>query len=408
MMAGLLLRRSTFLKEEGDQLLVHRIPVVLQSKKRREKRFRTFGMAVSFGDALASTCPRFVEVLRLHRYRLGIERGAVYYLKSSNDTVVRVGESASRSPHNLKYTADVAFIKKYSVLFELGERFQWEKAREFEDWLASIVNASPRFIQPFYRSVNALAVVVTSPHDIDHHWCWFVDIVQIRDHMTVSIPEEFVPYVFAPSEAVVVIHSGTRYFYVKLKNDKLIVGWDHVALAHNLGRNYIVMLGLVGHLQFDLFVFDEEGCEVSYDWSTTLPIHQANAPIGWDAELAMCNANGSAALTACPPSSFRASRHALRCNLLLSTSDLERLELPIRFQLFCQAHGYEYFRLVSRGRSWFVRYAAGHFVGYGWKLFVDEHKLESCDMLVLSPDINLQLHTMVFSVNACERIYWWY
>ncbi|KAG5539694.1 hypothetical protein RHGRI_020042 [Rhododendron griersonianum] len=358
MMTALLLQRSTFLKEEGDQLLVHRIPVVLQSKKRREKRFRTFGMAVSFGDALASTCPRFVEVLRARHYRLGIDRGAVYYLKSSNDTVVRVRESASRSPHNLKYIADVAFIKKYSVLFELGERFQWEKAREFEDWLASIVNARPKFIPPFYRSVNALPAVVTSPHDIDHHYCLFVDIVQIRDHMIVSIPEEFVPYVFAPPEAV--------------------AGIMHVALAHNLGRNYILMFGLVGHLQFDLFVFDEEGCEVSYDWSTTLPIHQANAPIGWDAELAMCNANGSVALTACPPSSFRASRHALRCNLLLSSSDLERLELPIRFQLFCQAHGYEYFRLVSRGRSWFVRYAVGQFVGYGWKLFVDEHKLQSC------------------------------
>ncbi|KAG5554111.1 hypothetical protein RHGRI_011851 [Rhododendron griersonianum] len=95
MMTPLLLRRSTFLKEEGDQLLVHRIPMVLQSKKRREKRFRTFGMAVSFEDALASTCPRFVEVLRVRRYKLGIERGAVYFLKTSNDTVFK--EAAEQS-----------------------------------------------------------------------------------------------------------------------------------------------------------------------------------------------------------------------------------------------------------------------------------------------------------------------
>ncbi|KAG5541626.1 hypothetical protein RHGRI_021454 [Rhododendron griersonianum] len=342
MMTALLLQRSTFLKEEGDQLLVHRIPVVLQSKKRREKRFRTFGMAVSFGDALASTCPRFVEVLRARHYRLGIDRGAVYYLKSSNDTVVRVRESASRSPHNLKYIADVAFIKKYSVLFELGERFQWEKAREFEDWLASIVNARPKFIPPFYRSVNALPAVVTSPHDIDHHYCLFVDIVQIRDHMTVSIPEEFVPYVFAPPEAV--------------------AGIMHVALAHNLGRNYILMFGLVGHLQFDLFVFDEEGCEVSYDWSTTLPIHQVNAPIGWDAELAMCNANGYW---------YREEEVGL-CGMLLGNL----LAMAGNYSLMSTS-----FRVVV---------------------------LQSCDMLVLSPDINLQLHTMVFSVNDCERIYWWY
>ncbi|KAI8524680.1 hypothetical protein RHMOL_Rhmol13G0166900 [Rhododendron molle] len=136
-----------------------------------------------------------------------------------------------------------------------------------------------------------------------------------------TILEEFVPYIFAPPEAVVIIHSGARFFHVKLKNDELIVGWDRVALTYNLGRNYILMFGLVGHLQFDLFVFDE-GCEVSYDWSTTLPIHQVNAPIGWDAKLAMSDANGSAALIACPPSSLRASSHALRCNLLLSSFDL--------------------------------------------------------------------------------------
>ncbi|KAG5535950.1 hypothetical protein RHGRI_023662 [Rhododendron griersonianum] len=165
-MTTLLLRRSTSLKEMRDLLLVHRIPAVLQSKRRREKSFA----------------------------RLGTELGAVYYLRSSNDTI--------------------------------------------------------------------------------------------------TIPEEFVPYIFAPPDAVVIIHSGARFFHVKLKNDELTVGWDRVALTHNLGRNYILMFGLVRHLQFDLFVFDEEGCEVSYDWSTTLPIHQTNAPIGWDAELAMSNANG--------------------------------------------------------------------------------------------------------------------
>ncbi|KAG5567745.1 hypothetical protein RHGRI_003059 [Rhododendron griersonianum] len=229
--------------------------------------------------------------------------------------VGRVGESTSRSTRNLQYTADVSFIKKYSVLFELGEQFEWKKAGDFEDWLSSIVNARPRFIQPFYHSANALPVLPTSPR-IDQHCCWFVEVVQIRENTTVTIPEEFAPYIFAPPDAVVIIHSGARFFYVKLKNDELTVGWDSVALAHNLGRNYILMFGLVGHLQFDLFVFDEEGCEISYDWSTTLPIHQVNAPIGWDAELAMSNANAS---------NFRASRHALRSNLLLSASDLERL-----------------------------------------------------------------------------------
>ncbi|KAG5566522.1 hypothetical protein RHGRI_002169 [Rhododendron griersonianum] len=49
--------------------------------------FRALSMAVSFQDALASSCLHFVEVLWVRRSRIGNEFGAVYYLRSSNDTV---------------------------------------------------------------------------------------------------------------------------------------------------------------------------------------------------------------------------------------------------------------------------------------------------------------------------------
>ncbi|KAG5543780.1 hypothetical protein RHGRI_016512 [Rhododendron griersonianum] len=181
-------------------------------------------------DALASTCPHFVKVLRVRRCRLGIDPGAVYYLRSSNDTVVRVGASTSRSTHNLWYTADVPFIKKYSVLFELGEQFEWEKAGDFENWLGSIVNARPK--------------------------------------------------------------CGNRRWFVKLKNGKLREGWYDIVREHDLHQDYVLLFGCVCHLQFDLFVFDEHGCEVNYDWSTILPIEQPNAPINWDSERELCDANG--------------------------------------------------------------------------------------------------------------------
>ncbi|KAG5526312.1 hypothetical protein RHGRI_032557 [Rhododendron griersonianum] len=128
--------------------------------------FLPLNMVVSFQDALASSCPHFVEVLLVRRSRIGSEFGAVYYLRSSNDTVVRVGESTSQSTHYLQYIADVPFIKKYSVLFEFGEQFEWKKAGDFEDWLSSIINARPRFIHRFYHSANALPVLPTSPTTI--------------------------------------------------------------------------------------------------------------------------------------------------------------------------------------------------------------------------------------------------
>ncbi|KAF7133085.1 hypothetical protein RHSIM_Rhsim09G0055900 [Rhododendron simsii] len=96
--------RQASLLEMRDQLLVHRIPAVLQSKRRHEKStnyisvifdvilgiaHKGFLHLVCFKHALASTCPHFVEVLWVRRGRLGTEPRAVYYLRSSNDTVVK-------------------------------------------------------------------------------------------------------------------------------------------------------------------------------------------------------------------------------------------------------------------------------------------------------------------------------
>lgn len=116
------------------------------------------------------------------------------------------------------------------------------------------------------------------------------------------------------------------------------------------------MFNCAGHQQFDLFMLSEEWCELNYDWSTTLPIHQVNALIGWDAEIAMSNASGcrdainivcfylfyyifddvkwllifrvssyNYSFNCLSNEQFRASRHALRCNLLLRSVDIQRL-----------------------------------------------------------------------------------
>lgn len=76
-----------------------------------------------------------------------------------------------------------------------------------------------------------------------------------------------------------------------MKKGSLTEGWNEVARAHNFQLNYCLLLACVGHLQFDLFIFDQNGCELNYEWSTTVPIEEPNAPAGWNAELAMSTAN---------------------------------------------------------------------------------------------------------------------
>lgn len=45
----------------------------------------------------------------------------------------------------------------------------------------------------------------------------------------------------------------------------------------------------VCHLPFDLYIFDEEGCQVKYPWTT---INHPNAPAGWNPIDAQCRAIG--------------------------------------------------------------------------------------------------------------------
>ncbi|KAH7846720.1 hypothetical protein Vadar_017342 [Vaccinium darrowii] len=97
-----------------------------------------------------------------------------------------------------------------------------------------------------------------------------------------NVPEKFQPYILAPPAAVAIVHSGNQNWYVKIENNKLTDGWYEVVHAHNLECDYFLIFAYVGHLEFDLFIFDEEGCEKSYALSSTLPIEHAGALISSD------------------------------------------------------------------------------------------------------------------------------
>lgn len=85
-------------------------------------------MTVSLKDRLVSTCQYYVEAVCERCSRIGAEIGAEYYLRTSNDKLIKAKESLSWSTHNLKYVVVVVpFIKKYSTLFELGEQLEWKK-----------------------------------------------------------------------------------------------------------------------------------------------------------------------------------------------------------------------------------------------------------------------------------------
>ncbi|KAH7865546.1 hypothetical protein Vadar_008040 [Vaccinium darrowii] len=366
-------------------------------------------MELSIQHAMASTCPYFVVGICVKRPAAIPENGAEYFLLDSTGELVKIGDSVWRSTRNLLYVADTTFVRKYSALFHLGQQFKWTKMSDFTDWAAELVEATPQFIEPHNRSANALLVPRSLHEGVAYQPSWFLHVVDdIHANMQLTIPEKFQPYILAPPAAVVIIHSGNQSWYVKIEDDKLTDGWYQVVHAHNLQRDDFLLFGYVGHLVFDLFIFDDQGCEKSYAWSTTLPIQHTGAPIGWDSEVALCDSMGSATLTACPPRSFRSARHALRCALLLTMDDLEDLCTTQRFRNYCNMQGHQELNLVMKHQQWTVNYVDGFLTGPSWKDFIHVHNLKPFDILIISPDINFVLHAMVLHMNDWENIYPWY
>ncbi|KAI8574209.1 hypothetical protein RHMOL_Rhmol01G0336900 [Rhododendron molle] len=120
------------------------------------------------------------------------------------------------------------------------------------------------------------------------------------------------------------------------------------------------------------------------------------------------SSNAAVTLIAYSSRLFQASGHSVRCAILLAYTDLQRLKLPQRFKTLFDQHSRKEFILISKSRRWTVQYANGFFNVVGWKSFVHAHKLSTYHTLVLNPNVNVELHTMVFDANNCKRIYSWY
>ncbi|XP_058186687.1 uncharacterized protein LOC131303708 [Rhododendron vialii] len=176
-------------------------------------------------------------------------------------------------------------------------------------------------------------------------------------------------YLLAPTKAVAMIHSGSQFWYVKMENSHFTIGWMNVVHAHNIGKNYLLLFSCAGHLEFNLYIFNENNYEIVYDWTTISPIQYSNAPNDWDSHEAFSHLIGDVMVIAFLPISYRATCHAFRTTIFVKADILEK-------QL--------------------------------WETFVAAYNLQAGHILILSPDIKLRLHVMVLHLNDHEEIYDWY
>lgn len=83
-------------------------------------------------------------------------------------------------------------------------------------------------------------------------------------------------------------------------------------------------------------------------------------------------------------------------------------KMPNHFKNSFQVHGCQEFTLVCKDRKWTVQYVDGCITGDDWTQFLQVHLIIAGDILVLSPDACLNLHSMIFGWNDCERVFSWF
>ncbi|KAI8535513.1 hypothetical protein RHMOL_Rhmol10G0179800 [Rhododendron molle] len=361
-------------------------------------------MNIAFQDMLAVSCPKFIGIEIVLRKNLSQQRGSNYYLLPADGNRVLVATSRPHNGKKLEYILDRNFIIRYCSMFRIGTRFRWRKYKQFEDWLNSFINNPPRFIQPHLRVMNLLdppAGGLGSQRKQEVLLSTFCNFLQ-------KIPEFFRPYLFAPPHGIALVYSGYHVYHVKIENHELAFGWNDVIAEHNFGSKYTLLLGSMGHLMFDLFIFDEKGYQIKYPWTTTALIRQPNAPIGWDSIATQCQVTNSTFFTSCLVTTFRKFGDELRFMKKLSHGDLLALELRASIKDFLNEIGLHRMWLTTGQSTWEVQYTDGFLIGQGWNNFIAAHNLKCYDTLVFSVDWELKMHIMVFDELGREKTYNWY
>ncbi|KAI8530924.1 hypothetical protein RHMOL_Rhmol11G0097700 [Rhododendron molle] len=185
-------------------------------------------MPTNCSNWLTSTCLTFVSYRSVRKRSAQQRCGSDYYPQTNDGKLVLVASSIQRSNKNLRYIVNRNFIICYSMMFCLGTIFAWDVCGQFKYWLESLINCTPRYIQPHMRAINQLA---PQTQHLIHHPCWFL----------------------AP---------------IKLQSNEMQVGmgWESFAAAHGLKEHDTIIVSVANDLSLVAMVFNQDGCERTFYW----------------------------------------------------------------------------------------------------------------------------------------------
>lgn len=176
---------------------------------------------------------------------------ASYYVITPGGLRQQIGRSTEQSTGHLVYKRDHSFVDAYHDQFPLGNVDQWDRSSDFIRWIESVI---------YYSFVRTSITAVPQ--------CWF-----LKRLSSVHSPEQLPMGLqqFFPAENAtnwIVIRHGNRVWPI------LVVGrlmfnynWDEFCTVHHLAIGSRVVFACERKWVFNTFLFDQNGQQMTYDWT---------------------------------------------------------------------------------------------------------------------------------------------
>lgn len=174
-----------------------------------------------------------------------------------------IGRSIDPGTGDLIYSRDYNFVTAYSEVLPLGDIDEWHRNGDFVKWIESVM---------YYSFLHCSTAGVPR--------CWFLERLSSL-HAPQELPLGLQP--FFPQENVstwIVIRHGNRVWPI------LVVGrlmfnntWDEFCDFHGLKIGYRVVFACERRWVFNTFLFNENGEQMTYNWTDPADAFQQLYPV---------------------------------------------------------------------------------------------------------------------------------
>ncbi|KAG5552504.1 hypothetical protein RHGRI_010553 [Rhododendron griersonianum] len=185
--------------------------------------------------------------------------GGFYCLLPVQGRRVIAAVARYRRPGQLEYKAFSIFVREYADMLGLGENLIWAVRDDLVKWLDALVHNS--FMRHSTPGVER---------------CWYI---KHMSQLYVFAPTMLLPQGLRASfEGIrrttwILIRHGCKAWPIQVVDGVMRNGWREFRTAHAMTTNYRLILACQRRWIFNAIILDQNGVEVSYDWTMLLNEH---------------------------------------------------------------------------------------------------------------------------------------